>query len=270
MKNRPLYTLFKRDMIYSLAYGKYKYIAFYAIVICLVIAKSLALKPDGGNSIDVFYTLLHDNGPMEQLRDYEVPLYWNFFQFFTLFLIGDFLNQELTANRTYILVRSRGKVNYILSKIMWIVTQIVFIYTTLFVIIYLVSSLVQGDFSVGESSYFKQFIASSTDMNMTPEHFLWQLMTGFIMTSIVLSCILFLGMQFFSPVVAFLGVVIISSLSTFSNIKWLPAVHSMILKRDIFNPASDLSLPFSAGYSAILFTIIAVSIILIFRKKDML
>ncbi|WP_353948548.1 hypothetical protein ABNN70_01665 [Sporolactobacillus sp. Y61] len=57
------------------------------------------------------------------LSDYEIPYYWDFTQFFTLFLTADYIFHDFRQNQLYVLLRCRSKRRYILSKIMWIIFQ---------------------------------------------------------------------------------------------------------------------------------------------------
>lgn len=266
----PLSKLFFRDISYSFSYGKYKYASFYSLIALLALMISLQIKPLGSNSIGTFFLLLQDKGYIRVLADYQVPLNWDFIQFFSLFLIGDFLFQDQENNRTYLLLRCRSKCHFILSRIFWIVVQNVFLYLGIIVVIYVVSSLTLGDFSIGESAYFNHNIASLMAIKVSPEQLLLRILLGFIMTSIVLSSIQLLCIQFISPTITFFGVVVISSISTFYGNKWLPAIHSMILKQDIFNLEHHLTLNFSITYCAVLYVIVTVLTIFVFKNKDIL
>lgn len=270
MTNRSFYRLFFRHVIYSFSYGKYKYTAFFIIMAFLALMTSLQLKAFGSNSVGTFFLLLQDKGYFVQLSDYEVPFYWDFIQFFVLFLIGDFLFQDLENNRAYLLMRCRSRLRYILSNICWIVSQTIFIYIGLFAVIYVVSSLVLGNFSIGESPYFQHNIASFMEIKVTPGGLVLRILVGFILTSTVLSSIQLLCIQFVPPVMAFFGVIILSSISTFSDIQWLPAIHSMILKQNIFNLEHHLTLRFSIIYCVVLYAVVTILTIFIFKKKDIL
>lgn len=270
MRKRSITKLFCRDMIYSFAYGKYKYLAFFGIIAFLALVTSLQLKPSEGNSVDIFFLLLQDNGYISEHASYRIPLYWDFVQFIILFLIADFLFHDQESNEAYLLFRCRSRLHYISTKICWIVVQNIFICSGLFVVIYAVSSLVYGDFSIKASPYFRENIESMMAINVTPEQLLLRILLGYIMTSIVLSTILLLCIQLISPIVSFLGVVILCTISTFSGIKWLPAIHSMILKTNIFDMEHHLTLPFSITYSVVVFSVTALLTIVFFKKKDIL
>ena len=270
MTNCSFFKLLYRHILYSFSYGKYKYSIFFGFMALLALMKSLQLTHVESNSVGTFYWLFKDNGYISRLADYQVPFYWVFIQFFVLFLISDFLFQDLENNRSYLLMRCRSKVQYILSNICWIVVQTLFIFIGLFAVIYIVSSLTLGDFSLGESVYFQQNIASLMEMKESPGSLVLHMFTGFFLTTIVLSSIQLLCMQFFSPIISFFGVIILSSLSTFSDIKWLPAIHSMILKQNIFNIEHHLTLSYSIMYCIGLYAIVTILTILVFRKKDIL
>ncbi|TCP29949.1 hypothetical protein EV207_10743 [Scopulibacillus darangshiensis] len=268
MKKRPMLKLFFHDFTYGFSYGKHKYIVFYSMIGLLSLMISFQLKPLGSNSIATFFLLLKDNGYIKQLSDYQVPFYWDFIQFSVLFLIGDFLFQDIENKRIYLLLRSRSKSHYILSKIFWVVVQNILIYIGLFTTIYIISSLALGDFSLGKSPYFKQNIVPLMVTKVTPGQLLLNILLGFIITSVLLSSILLLFIQFSPPIMIFFGVIVISSISTFSSIKWLPAIHSMILKRDIFNMEHHLTLGFSIIYCLVLYAFVTTFTFFVFKKID--
>lgn len=263
-----IFRLLRRDLLYSLSYGKYKYLSLFVLTAILALSKSMVLKPIGSNCVGVIYLLLQDNGYITQLSDYQVPLYWDFYQFYILFLIGDFLSHDMAKNQPYILLRSRLKINYMLSKIAWIITQTILIYVLLFAIIYIVSSLVLGTFSIGDSRYFTQTIQPTMQIHLSPEKLLIRILIGFILSGVVLSGIQLLAMQVITPMMGFLGVVILCTISTFSGLKWLPAIHSMILKQDIFNLEHHLTFTFSLWYCLITYSVVSFLSILIIKKKD--
>jgi hypothetical protein len=236
----------------------------------LAITKSLELKSLSSNSVDTFYSLLKDEGYLYRLSDYQVPFHWDFIQFFVLFLIGDFLFQDIENNRTYLLVRCRSKLNYVLSKMGWIVFQNLFIYITLFVVIYVISSFILKNFTIGDSGYFHKHIESLMEIKTTSQNLVVRILAGYILTSILLSSMLLLSIQFLSPIMTFFGVIIICVISTFSDSKWLPAIHSMILKQSIFNLEHQLTLSFSMIYCGILYLITTLVTLYVFQKKDIL
>lgn len=271
MKNFAMVRkLFFRHVSYSLSYGKYKLFIFYSIAAFLALATSIQIKTIGSNSIGAFFLLLKDNGYLYRLSDYQVPFSWDFIQFFTLFLIGDFLFHDLDSNRRYLLLRCRSKMNYILSKIIWVAVQNMFIYIGLFAVIYVISSLVLGNFSMGDSPFFNNTISSMMEIKEAPGQLLLRIFIGFEVTSLVLSSLQLLFLQFASPIVTFLSVIILSSLSTFSDSKWLPAIHSMILRQNIFDLKHHLTLGFSVAYCAIVYILVTLFTIFLFQKKDIL
>ncbi|MBB2481717.1 hypothetical protein H5P36_16160 [Bacillus sp. APMAM] len=270
MKKQSMFKLILRDISYSLSYGKFKLIIFLSIIAVLTIIISVRLKTFGSDNVGIFYFLMKDNGYVLQLSDYKPPIYWFFIQFFVLFLISDYFSQDISNNRTYLLLRIHSKGKYIFSKFCWIVTQTTFIYVMIFLIIYFFSSLVTGSFSIGGSEYFNRFIASSMEILVSPGQLIFRIFLGFFLTTIVLSVMYLLFVQFIPPIVTFLGVILLSGISTISDIIWLPAIHSMIMKQAIFDGEHHLTLMFSIIYSVVLFIFLAIITFIVFRKKDML
>lgn len=262
--------LFFRDVIYSVSYGKIKYLAFFAIAACLTIMKSVEIKPFSANSVDVMFLMLQDNGTIRRAADYQVPFYWEFIQFFPLILIGDFLHQDESSNRTYLLLRCRSKIRYMTAKIGWMTWQSGWLFILLFFLIYVLSSLILGDFSLGSSSYFHQQIMPMMEAKASPASLFVHLFIGFVVTTMVLSALQLLCIQFISPIATLFIMICLCSLSTFSSSKWLPAIHSMILKRNFFDTAHHFTLGFSVAYSLLVYVLACVFAIYAFVKKDIL
>lgn len=267
MTDKSLYRLLIHDFKYSLSYGKYKYIGFYGVIVILALLFSLQQKEINGNGVTVIFSLLKDEGYFNQLADYVLPFNWTFIQVCTLFLISDYLFFDQENNKNYLLLRARSKKNYIASKLIWIITQNILIFTLLFIIIYCVTAMTTGNLSLNRSAYFNHSIM---ELSISPSQLVLRILTGYIITGIVLSSILLLAMQFLLPVLSFLSVVILCSLSTFLDTKWLPAIHSMILKQDIFNSEHHLTLTFSVIYSMVLYIIVSIITLNVFKRKEFL
>jgi hypothetical protein len=270
MTKPVILRLIIRDMLYSWSYGKLKYIIFFCILSFLSLATSLQLKPFGTNSSGVFYFLLKDNGYIRVISDYEVPVYWVFIQFYIQFLIGDFLFDDQKKNRNYLLLRSHAKGSYILAKMGWVLAQNILIYLGIYFVIYISSGLVLNDFSIGSSPFFSNHIDPTLQYPITPGQLTFRILAGYFLTSLVLSSIQLLCIQFISPFITYFGVIILSGISTFSDIKWLPAIHSMILKQAVFDSDHNLTFHFSIVYSVVLYILVSLAAYSVFRKKDIL
>lgn len=270
MNKYMILKLFNRDMTYSFSYGKYKYLLFYALIIVLTVAESLKIKSFTGNSVDAYFQLLKDTGYFYQLSDYVVPVNWLFIQLIVLFLVSDFLVHDFKVNSHYLLLRIHVKGEFILSKLWWIITQNTLIHFGIIIIIYVISSCILGDFSLEVSSFYHLYIDSQMIIPLSPLQLFLHIFLGYVMTSIVLSSLFLLCLQLFTPIISFCLAIIISSLSTFLDWKWLPAIHSMILKKDVFDYEHHLSIQFSAAYSVCVFILLSVITYFLFKKKDII
>ncbi|MFD2752174.1 hypothetical protein ACFSUM_17435 [Virgibacillus siamensis] len=268
MTIKGFFKLLFRDLINSWQYGKFKYIVFFIMIIFLSVMKSLQIKQFDASSVGTFFLLLQDNGYIKHITDYQIPFYWNFIQFFILFLIGDYLFYDSQKNKTYALIRSGSRTAFISAKIGWIIIQNTIIVVCLFLVIYISSGIIFGDFSIDRSDYFLNRIQPFMNISTSPEKLLVQLLVGFILSSVVLSGIILLGMQFFEKISVFFSVIILCSISTFYGGKWLPAVHSMIMKHHIFSQDYSLTFLFSIIYCICFYIILGIAVVLAFRRKD--
>ncbi|TGA96892.1 hypothetical protein E4665_13600 [Sporolactobacillus shoreae] len=264
------FRLFWRDVTYSFSYGKYKYLIFLAYMAALAYAISLRNQSIGTNGLDTFFLLMRDNGYIKTLTDYVIPYYWDFTQFFALFLTADYLIHDFRQNQLYVLLRCQSKRQYIMSKIVWLIIQNLALYLCLFAAVYLASGSVTHDFSLNASSYFHQFIEPMMQSKVSSGLLVTRLLIGFIATSTVLSSLLLLLIHWLQPIIAFFCVVVLCTLSTFLDSKWLPAIHSMILKQDIFDLEHHLTLGFSLAYSACLFLAVSTVTLYICKQRELL
>ena len=174
------------------------------------------------------------------------------------------------SNRNYLLLRSRAKGSYILAKMGWVLAQNILIYLGIYFVIYISSGLVLNDFSIGSSPFFNNQIDPLLQYPITPGQLTLRIIAGYFLTSLVLSSIQLLCIQFISPFITYFGVIILSGISTFSDIKWLPAIHSMILKQAVFDSDHNLTFHFSIVYSVVLYILVSLAAYSVFRKKDIL
>ena len=103
---------------------------------------------------------------------------------------------------------------------------------------------------------------------IAPAELVARIVIGYLLTGIVLSAIQLLLLQFLAPAITFFAVVLLGSLSAIVDAKWLPGIHSMILKQEIFAPEQQLSFGFSVAYTAVSFVLFSAVTFMAFRKKD--
>jgi hypothetical protein len=271
MKNKSkFFPLLKRDIKLSFFYSKYKYLVFFTFLSILTVSKSLSVKNLGGGNVDVFFLLLKDEGYFLNLSDISIPVNWIFIQYATLFLISDYYVNDFKNNSIYILVRTQNKSAFFLSKVVWLIWQILIVFISISLIVYLVSSAILGSFSIKFTPLYKVMITTQLDIKVTPLILVLHILIGFILTTLILSIFQLLCMQFLTPIISYFCVISISSISIIADSKWLPAIHSMILKQEIFDVDHALSFQFSITYCVIIFILLAFISTYIYQRKDIL
>ncbi|SDL90219.1 hypothetical protein [Sediminibacillus halophilus] len=272
MRKRLVFTrLLYRDIAYSFSYSKIKYGIFFILTALLAAGKALQLQGiDSAGSVDVLYFMLKDEGYFLNLDNYQVPVDWIFFQTVALFLLSDYYVHDLGRNALYVTIRSSSKTTFLLAKLFWLILQTTGLFVGLFLVVFCVTGLVLGHFSLEVTPFYQHHIMPMLQLDRSPLQLMAQLLIGYIVTTLVLSMIQLLLVQFLDPVVLFLIVVLLLGISTIGDSRWLPAIHSMILRQEIFDLEHALSWQFSYLYSAALFIVLSIAALLVYRRKDIL
>ncbi|HBA04261.1 MAG TPA: hypothetical protein DCW51_10125, partial [Clostridium sp.] len=102
-----------------------------------------------GNLMDLFFTIYKDLWFNETSLD--IPINWLIINVFLVFILGDFISENIKKDSNYILLRSKKIFLYWISKCTWIVINVIFVYLVLMGLTYLLGGAALG-FSLGNSS----------------------------------------------------------------------------------------------------------------------
>lgn len=259
MKNRIGY-LFIRDIEHGFFYLRIK-----AVVLFLVLAIAIGFKVFlfkqmadftmvdlGVSAFQYFQGFTFGVGFLPSNALF-IPIEFALIVSFIFFLIGDYFYYDLKQNGVYLISRSKSKINFWLSKVLWLVVNVVFYYLIVFGLILLGSLfLANKTLSSGEISLI--------------------LMSWGMMFLITLSLSLF---QVFltliiKPVFA-LGVnlaLFASSIYIFFIL--LPWQHGMLARSELMDSASGIPIWFSISYGVILGVSSILAGCYVIRKKDII
>ncbi len=254
-------NILKMDLIQGFHFYKKKLILFLVIMIILNIGNAMVLINYDGTVIDLFFIVYKD--VVFDKISFNIPMNWLIINIFLVFILGDFVGENLKRDSNYILLRSKKIYLYWISKCAWIIINVVFIYSMLIGLTYLIGGAVLG-FSLGRGVIIDSYL-----INKIPHLTVVLLMVvTYMLTSLALvflQCILSIVMNLRY---SFLITTIIMTLSIVSENKFLIGTHSMALRHNYFN--SDIGI--TMGFSIVYTVLISVSLMIlgysVLNQKD--
>lgn len=242
-------NILKLDLVHGFNFYKKKLILFLVIMVVLNIGNIVAVRNYHGNLIDLFFIMYKDVkfDPISL----DIPINWLIINVFVIFILGDFISENLKRDSNYILLRSKKILLYWLSKSTWIVVNMLLIYLVVMGLTYLLGGIFLG-FNLENSKFIKEAVVMEVPhLNIL----IWMLIT-YMFTSLALTLFQTIISIVLNSRYAFLATTIILTMSIWWNNKFLVGIHSMILRHNYFNNQIGLSINFSLVYT------IGISIIL--------
>lgn len=254
-------NILKLDLIHGFNFYKKKLILFLAIMLILNIGYIGTINNYNGNLMDLFFTIYKDLWFNEISLD--IPINWLIINVFLVFILGDFISENIKRDSNYILLRSKKIFLYWISKCTWIVINVIFVYLVLMGLTYLLGGAALG-FSLGNSSLIDNELAIKVP------HFtiLMSMITTYILTSIALvfmQCTLSIVVN---SRYSFFITTVILTMSIVSKNKFLIGIHSMVLRHNYFNIEIGLSITFSIIYTILISVILMILGYKLLKHKD--
>ncbi|WP_276862870.1 hypothetical protein [Anaerococcus tetradius] len=136
------------------------------IYLFLIVLSQFFILPHGDyNSMELFIGLLFDGGYIKSFSDFEPPITWLLFQLIPVFVVSFVTYQDHIDNASYILVKTRSRKMYFLSKILSGIISIgiinLFVYLLVIADTFLVSSFDKGFFIIFTRLIFSYIVTQS-------------------------------------------------------------------------------------------------------------
>ncbi|WP_276864827.1 hypothetical protein [Anaerococcus tetradius] len=136
------------------------------IYLFLIVLSQFFILPHGDyNSMELFIGLLFDGGYIKSFSDFEPPITWLLFQLIPVFVVSFVTYQDHIDNASYILVKTRSRKMYFLSKISSGIISIgiinVFVYLLVITDTFLVSSFDKAYFIIFTRLIFSYIVTQS-------------------------------------------------------------------------------------------------------------
>jgi len=255
-----IFSLIKRDVRYSFNINFIAYLLILIFFILLNFITIYKLSPfQRLNRIDLFYELYKGIPYIENIKDFSFPLIWFLINSSLLFIVGSYTYEDLKKNGVYLLTRV-GKLEYFyLSKVIWIIGNVLFFYFCIFGI-----SFIEGLVALPRASGMNLFL----DVKISSNNFIFTMVVLYIITSITLCVFQTLLSLVIKPAYAYLITIIVLCISIFSKNWIFPGQHSLLLRHEPFDKLHKLTLEKSISYNVILLILLFIIGCIYTSRKD--
>lgn len=234
--------IFIQDIKRALYVQRYRYVIAFLMIVALIliptnIANSIYQRmPEAGNMDfmdNVFYMLCGCEYIVpEKIKDMQIPVSWMAIQFLCGFITLDYIQSDQKGIGKAILLRTRNKLSWWLSKCLCLICMVVGLYGLL----YIVSAIVAGinyRFSGGlHMELLKLVCKFDNTYEYTDIMSIYIMVTPFIV-SIGITLLQAGISQYLSPVIGLVAVLSIDVISIFSNSMILWGNWGMILRSSL-------------------------------------
>lgn len=256
-----LKNILARDFLLEIYTLKARYLILYSYIFFINIIYSYLISKNHGNLMDLFYNLYKSGEYVNNLN--YIPVNWILINILILFITGDFIHNNLKNDSINVILKSEKLSIYWISKCIWIVINVIFIYISMFIITYIL-----GGFILGFELEYSSSLESLFVFKIPPLKFIAVMLLLYILTSIATVFIQSILSLRFKSKHSFFITISINLLSTYCNNKFLIGIHSMILKHNWFERSSDLSIFFSIIYILLLIILLIVLGYRFLKNKD--
>lgn len=254
-------NILKLDLIHGFNFYKKKLILFLAIMLILNIGNIVSIINYNGNLMDLFFLIYKDSEFNKTSMD--IPINWLIINVFIIFILGDFISENIKRDSNYILIRSNKISLYWISKCTWIVINVFFIYLILISLTYLLGGIALG-FNLGNS----RLIGTKLVIKSSHLTIIVSMIATYILTSIALVLIQCTLSIVINSRYSFLITTILLTMSIVSKNKFLIGTHSMILRHNYFSSDIGLSILFSIAYTLFISIIFIILGYKLLKHKD--
>lgn len=257
-----LFSLIKRDFTFTFKAILIKNILFQIVFLCISLFYIINLKGHYNvNYAKMVFENLKGILYYNQGDGFQLPMIWIIINFFIIFILANYMYDDLKNNGIYILTRIKKSKYFYYAKILWIIGNVFIYYLLIFLIMLIVSKV----FLHGDCKYI--FIVG---IKVNCRVFIIKTFLLYVTTSLALVLFQNAISLFFNPVYSYLITIILIVLSVFISSKLMPGQHSLILRHAPFNKLHNLTFIKSLIYNFILSFFSVLIGYINFLKKDIL
>ncbi|MDU6480894.1 MAG: hypothetical protein E6538_02795 [Paeniclostridium sordellii] len=258
MKNR-IFKLIKRDLIVGFEKNKYKFLVI-ALVFTIIIyanayglrsqAIELGISNNDINFVDLFFSIFKGIN----YNKFPLPINWILINMYTTYLIGSYCYDDLSEESYNVIVRSKDRKNFWISKVVWMVITIITFYILLLFLITFFSITI-FNVSFEWSTFSKETLLEVIQTNWVGFYFILFTLFIYFLTSITIAIIQLIISFIIKLRYIYIINIFIFILSIFSNEFIIPIQGSLILRQNIFNKLYHINPLNSVMYNLIVFVI---------------
>lgn len=268
----------KEDLKRAFLHTKYRYIIVLLMIIALILIPTnisnriYERTTEFGKMgfFDYLFYMLSGAEPViiEKIDELDIPIAWMAMQFFCSFLIFDYVYYDLKGVGRNVLIKSKSKFKWWLSKCICTCTMVISVYGILFLSSYIVTL-----FSGGESAELHMKLLGSVcklDGNYEAnKDMMVYLVLIPLIVSISISLFQMMISQLVKPVLSMVVIMSVSVFSVYSNYKLWWGNWGMILRSDLC--VADGMSGFTAVILALILGVVG-SVVggIIFSKRDVI
>ena len=232
--------LFIYDFKQGFAYNKVKFLILFIVGIIF----SISFRMDAGEFTDIEsfnypeYVLYIVEGirqlPLAEIDKYMIPVLWIGIQVIIGYIVGYYPVDDLHGYGQQILIRSRSRSRWWLSKCIWNVSMVVLAYIVLYLAIGIVC-LVSGDgFSLSiQQSLIESGMMDTTSIKVSDLKLFVMLFIMPCLVSVAISMVQMVVALILSPVIGFIMAQVVMFGSTLFPYKLFIGNYSMFAKNEI-------------------------------------
>lgn len=255
---KKIFTLLKRDLLYGFKNNFLRFIlsaVFFAAINFLEASKAASNGKINGTE---FFFEIYKGAPFPGKESLMPPAIWLMILCLMLFITGSFFYDDLKKNGIYILTRTESKKYFFISKVLWVVINVLFFYAIIFSI-----TIISGIFLGG---YPRTVLLCGIKINSIKLISMTFLL--YVTSSIALSLFQGTFSLLIKPAYAYLITFMVTFASVYTENILLPGQHLLILRHFPFDVFHGLTLQVSVMYSLIVSAFSLMLSYAIFNKKD--
>lgn len=260
-KLKIIKALIKRDLIcgtQKVITAYFGWILYISLICYLFVVNNKSLSGIYQTN-DLVYQICGGIPYIERIEDIQIPFNWLIINFFIMFVIGSYVNDDLKKNGVYILTRVKYRSLFWLSKVTWIILNISLFYIVTFLVLYIFDKLQVSNVEI----IYKT--ASMNSGDFIKNEFLL-----YLSTSVVLILLHVLLHLFITPKYSFFIISVIILVSIFISNPILPAEHSLILRHMPFDTRFNLTILKSLIYNGAFSLMVIITGVAKIRRKDII
>lgn len=237
------FYVLKEDLKRAFSHAKYRYLIILLMIVALIlipagISNMIYEKTTEFGKIgffDYIFYMLSGVEPViiEEIDELDIPIAWLAVQFFCSFLIFDYVYYDLKDVGRTVLIKSKSRFKWWLSKCICTCTMVISVYGILFLSSYIVTLCSGGDSKILHMELLRSICKLKGNYETPSVDMMIYLLVIPMVVSVSVSLFQMLVSQCVKPVLSMVVMLSVNILSIYSNSWLLWGNWSMVLRSDL-------------------------------------